>query len=301
MIVVVGEALVDVLVREDGSRTEAPGGSCLNVAVAASRLGTETTLLTEIGEDAYGRLLRTHAEDSGVTMVADEPRTGRSASATATIDADGTATYDFDLDWALRPQRLPDGVVLHTGSLGSALTPGADTVADLAEQASGRGALVTYDPNARPAFVDDPADAWSAVRTCAARADLVKLSDEDCAVLCPGADVDEVARTLLAGRTRLVVVTRGGDGSTAYAEGLEVHADPVRVDVADTVGAGDTFTAGLVVALVDLDLLDGDAWHTDETVVRRLLASAAAAAAVTVTRAGANPPTRAELGTWPTA
>ena len=302
--VVIGEALVDILVGADGARVERPGGSCLNVAVAASRLGVDTTLVTQLGDDDRGDLVRRHLDGSDVAL--DESRTpsGRTSTATAHIGDDGAATYEFDLEWApptLAAASLPDRMrALHIGSLGTTLSPGARAVADLVESVGEQpGVIVSYDPNVRPSFIDDPAAALAGVRSWAARADLVKLSDEDCAHLSPGVDPGEVAASLLGGRTRLVVLTRGGDGASAYATDLEVSVPAPQAQVVDTVGAGDTFSAALVSALLVEDRLTEDAWHREERVVRRVLTSAAAAAAVTVSRPGADPPRVSELAEWP--
>ncbi|QWC86959.1 carbohydrate kinase [Nocardioidaceae bacterium] len=297
---VVGEALVDVLHTADGEHSERAGGSCLNVAVAAARLGVTTTLVTQLAEDGRGQLLRSHAVASDVDVRASAPASGRTSSAVATVGPDGAATYDFDLDWSLEPTTLPDVAALHVGSLGTTLAPGRDAVRALVEEASARSdVLVSYDPNVRPTFVTDRDAALADVRSWAARADLVKLSDEDCEHLAPGRDPGELAASLVGGRTRLAVLTRGGDGATAYAADLTVSVPAPPATVADTVGAGDTFSAALVCALLAEDRLGTDAWHREEQTVRRVLTSAATAAAVTVTRPGADPPRLSELGEWP--
>ena len=301
---VVGESLVDILVAADGERVERAGGSCLNVAVAAARLGATTTLVTQLGDDDRGDLIRRHAAGSDVDLRASRTRSGRTATATARIGDGGAATYDFDLEWAppsLRVEDLPTPPrALHIGSLGTTLAPGDETVAELVEAVSAQaGAVVSYDPNVRPSFITDPAAALAGVRSWAARADLVKLSDEDCEHLSPGSDPGELAASLLGGRTRLVVLTRGGEGATAYAEDLTLSVEAPAAEVADTVGAGDTFSAALLAALLAEHRLGDDAWYREELLVRRVLTSAAAAAAVTVTRPGADPPRLAELGTWP--
>ena len=299
-LVVIGESLVDILVSPDGERSERPGGPCLNVAVAASRLGIATTLITQLGDDSRGELVRRHAAGSSVTLQEHATASGRTSTATARIGETGAATYDFDLDWSPSRIDLGDPRVLHVGSLGTVLSPGSGAVAEAVEQAGQRpGTVVTYDPNVRPSFIDDVEQAVADVRSWAGRADLVKLSDEDAETLAPDLDPGDLAASLVGGRTRLVVLTRGGEGATAYAEGLVVSAPAPQAEVVDTVGAGDTFSAGLIAALLAEDRLDDDAWHREETVVRRLLTSAAAAAAVTVSRPGADPPRIDELAPWP--
>lgn len=295
MLVVVGESLVDLIHRDTGEVVAAPGGSCLNVAVAASRLGTRTLLVTEIGDDDHGRLLLDHLRDSDVEVVAAEPPSGRTSTATAVLDESGAASYTFDLSWGLAPQDLPRCDALHVGSLGAVLQPGAEQVLDLARQAVDRDILVTYDPNARPALMPDADEAWARAVECAALAQVVKMSDEDCAALRPDSPVDAVASSLLSEHTRLVVVTRGGRGATAYADQLRIDLAAPEAMVVDTVGAGDSLMAALLVQILERDLHLDDGWFDDEETISLVLQRALTAAAVTVSRSGAEPPRRDDL------
>ena len=295
--VVAGEALVDIVVPTSGSQERAPGGSPLNVAVGLSRLGVDTVLVTELGDDENGRLVEAHVRDSGVRLspgavAADRP----TSTATARLDTTGAATYDFDLHWGLAPVELPEETdALHVGSVGALLRPGRDAVLDLVEQAARREALVSYDPNARPALTPDAARAWLDVREVAASADLVKMSDEDLDFLAPGHSPEEVARLVLAQRTRLFVLTRGGGGAVGFTEYASVETASGRVDVVDTVGAGDSFMAALVAIALEHGLDD-----LDEPRLTAYLAAAHEVGAVTVSRRGADPPRRDELGPgWP--
>lgn len=294
---VVGEALVDVVLPCEGPPRSAPGGSPLNVAVGLARLGVDTLLITEIGDDAYGDLLLDHLDASGVTLDAESVVPGATtSSATATLDEHGAASYAFDLRWTLGPRTLPADVTgLHVGSIGTALRPGRDRVVDLVEQAVARDLLVTFDPNARPGLTPDAEQAWEDVLAVAAAADVVKLSDEDVAFLQPGAEIADVATTLIGGRTRLVVVTGGGTGALAMSAKASVSVHSRRSEVVDTVGAGDSFMAALVAVTLEhgLDDLDDDR-------MTGYLEAAHAAASVTVSRHGADPPRRDELPSgWP--
>ena len=295
--VVAGEALVDIVVPTSGSQERAPGGSPLNVAVGLSRLGIDTVLVTELGDDENGRLVEAHVRDSGVRLspgavAADRP----TSTATARLDTTGAATYDFDLHWGLAPVVLPEGTdALHVGSLGALLRPGRDAVLDLVEQAARRESLVSYDPNARPGLTPDAARAWFDVKEVAASADLVKMSDEDLEFLAPDHSPAEVARLVLAQRTRLFVMTRGGGGAVAFTEHASVEAASGRVHVVDTVGAGDSFMAALVAIALEHGLDD-----LDEPRLTAYLAAAHEVGAVTVSRRGADPPRRDELAAgWP--
>jgi fructokinase len=303
---VVGEALVDIVVPADGQRHDAVGGSCLNVAVGLARLDVPTTLVTRLGDDELGASVAEHARASGVVLADGSVVPGhRTSTATAYLDEDRAATYDFDLDWDLPPQALPAGTTgVHVGSLGSTLRPGCASVADLAATAAARDTFVSYDPNVRPFFLDDPASAWREVVSWGGTARLAKLSDEDLRLLRPGDDAEPVCRELLAGeRTELVVLTRGGSGASAFTERGSVHVEAPPTEVVDTVGAGDSFMAAMIALLSDWDVLAGGAGalgDLDDDRLRALVGGAAVAAAVTCSRRGANPPTRRELPrAWP--
>jgi fructokinase len=294
---VAGEALVDIVVPASGTPERAPGGSPLNVAVGLSRLGIDTTLVTEIGDDGLGRLLVDHLEGSGVRLADGSVVPGnRTSTATATLDETGAASYVFDLRWDLGECVIPDGTTaLHVGSLGAAVRPGRDSIVALVERASAEGLVVSFDPNARPAFTPDHEQAWRDVQEVAGWSTLVKLSDEDLEFLRPGQDATEVASSLLAGPTRLVVVTFGGEGAVAMSPEASVRVASGSSNVADTVGAGDSFMAALLAVAVEHGL-EG----LDESRLTAYVAAAHEAASITVSRRGADPPRRAELAAgWP--
>lgn len=303
MIVVAGEALVDVVVDHDGDSSETPGGSPLNVAVGLARLDVDATLITQVGHDERGGAVVAHVTSSGAEVVAVPTTSGRTSVATARLDEGGAAAYDFDLEWTLPAQELPPCRALHVGSLGTLLEPGRASVSDLVDQAVGRDLFVSIDVNLRDTFVDDRARVWDAVRELGSRCTLVKLSDEDADLLDPSSDADDVARELLTGaRTRLVLMTRGAAGATAFSGEGELHVTSRPVEVVDTVGAGDAFMAATLAQLSDLDAYDHHAEDlpTDDAALRRLLAGAVEVAALTCERRGANPPRRSELPDgWP--
>jgi fructokinase len=303
VIVVAGEALVDVVVDRDGDSTETPGGSPLNVAVGLARLDVPATLISQVGHDERGGLVVQHVTSSDADIVAVPTRSGRTSVATAHLDGSGAASYDFDLEWSLPRQELPPCRALHVGSLGTVLEPGRESVIDLVEQAVGREVFVSYDANLRPAFVDDREQTWADVRELGARCTLVKLSDEDAALLDPASDPGDVARTLLRGeRTRMVILTRGPHGATAYAGDTEVSEIPRPIEVVDTVGAGDAFMAATLTQLHDLDAFahQGPGLPLDEEGLGKLVRGAIEVAAVTCERRGANPPRRQDLPAgWP--
>ena len=293
--VVVGEALVDIVSPVDAPEEVAPGGSPMNVAVGLARLDVPTLLVTEIGDDEYGALVADHVLAGDVVLAAGSVRPGhRTSTATARLDENHAATYEFDLTWDLESLDLPaDAVGLHVGSLGAVLEPGRQAVLALLEEAARRGVFVSFDPNVREAFLPK----WDEVVETARHARVVKLSDEDVAHLRPEAELEQVARELLEGDdTRLVVVTRGAHGATAFTDGATAEVAAPATDVVDTVGAGDSFMSALIAVLLGWGVPD----DLSPDRLRTLLAAAARAAAVTCSRRGANPPTRRELPPgWP--
>ncbi len=305
-VVVVGESLVDVVVPEGGGEpSEAVGGSPLNVAVGLARLDVPTLLITRVGDDDRGRWVADHVRESGADLSGTSVVPGsRTSTATAHLDEDLAARYEFDLVWDLDHHRLPDACGLHVGSLGATLLPGRHAVTDLVRQAQAAELFVSYDPNIRPAFVSDPDATWRDVVEIAARSRLVKVSDEDLETLRPGQPAETLAHELLdAGTTELVIVTHGAAGSSAFAPDFATHVPGPPTELADTVGAGDSFMAAVLAILSDWDVLTdgpGAVDAMDEDRVRLLLRGAMTAAAVTCSRRGANPPSRRELPpTWP--
>ena len=296
---VVGEALVDVVVAPDGTAVTHPGGSPANVALGLGRLGRDVELLTALGDDAHGRLVRAHLEASHVSVVGGTPATSTSV-ATAHIDVQGAATYDFDLTWSLAADAVtrPAPLAVHTGSIAAVLEPGGTDVRRLLRDARATS-TITYDPNARPTLMGEPLTALASIEAFVQLADVVKVSDEDLEWLMPGADPLDVARQWAATGVALVVVTRGPEGSVAVASGAVIDVPSVRVEVADTVGAGDSYMAGLIDGLWSAGLLGAHRRealaNAPEETIAAVLARCARIAAITVSRSGANPPSSAEL------
>lgn len=290
--VVAGEALVDLVIPPGGGPPVArPGGSPLNVAVGLARLDHDVLLVTQIGNDPYGELIRDHLEASNVRLATGAVVTGaRTSTATATLRADGSASYVFELDTRLPTLELPEGLdAAHVGSFGSWLEPGAAVVRALAEQARSRGVLVTYDPNVRPTLIEDKPSYVAGVLAWTERVDVVKASAEDVEYLV-GPDRKPPWRTALD------VVTHGGDAVAVAVDGRWSRYVPPPVNVVDTIGAGDTFMAGLLDGLARNGLLTESAIRASaETVLAHVIPAAATAAAITCSREGADPPTRAEL------
>ncbi|QEO13812.1 carbohydrate kinase [Agromyces intestinalis] len=295
-VLVVGEALVDIVHRADDSIDESPGGSPANVALALGRLGRSPRLLTSIGDDPHGRSVRAWLAASEVS-VHGLPAT-RTSTALARLDAQGAATYEFDLEWSVDTSNVATADALHVGSIAATLEPGATAVADLLDRHHDR-ALVTYDPNIRPSLIDDREAVRRQVRSLIARADVIKASDEDVVWLHPGEDIADVARRWSRSGPALVVITSGASGCFAVAPGFELSVPAIAVEVVDTVGAGDTFMAALIDGLLGAGAFGVDARAAIASLEKgrltELLHRSALAASVTVSRPGADPPLLEEL------
>ena len=306
MLTVIGEGLVDVVQRASGIEAHV-GGSPLNVAVGLARLNHPVQFVGRYGRDPYGDAVAAHLRSSSV-MLPLGPDDLPTSVATALIDDDGAATYTFDLTWELPgiAERLAfmlqGTTLLHTGSIATMLAPGAKDVLAAVEYAHPH-ATISFDPNCRPSIITDVDYARRQAEKFVSLSDVVKASDEDLVWLYPGQDVLDSARKWLAlGGSEgpaMVVVTRGAAGPWGITAAGEAEYPAPKVEVADTVGAGDSFMAALLSGIVDRGLNGAqnrkDLRELPAEGLAELLAHAAKAAAVTVSRPGANPPSRAEM------
>ncbi|GAA1928356.1 carbohydrate kinase family protein [Nocardioides hwasunensis] len=295
-ILVVGEALIDVVPDRDGRPQDLPGGSPANVAITLGRLDHDVRLVTLLGDDARGTAIRTWLEASDVIVLAQPTGSGRTSSAAVTLDGSGAASYVFDLDWDLRSVPDEECDVLHVGSIATVLEPGAGTVLEAFRAQKGR-ALLSLDPNARPAITPDRTDPVARVEELVSLADVVKVSDEDLQWLHPDADPVRTATRWAGGGPGLVVVTRGDAGAVVVRpDGATLEVPGVPVAVADTVGAGDTFSGVLIDALLRIGARTGEAVRAlSDRDVLDAVTTAAIGAAINVSRPGADPPSRVEL------
>ncbi len=306
MFAVLGEALLDMVQPEPGTTYIArPGGGPFNIAVGLRRLGHPTVLMARLSTGPLGVIVRDHARANDVDLSGCVETPDQTTLAFASLDDVGRASYDFYVlgtaDWGWTPDELQhvpaDTRVFHTGSLATALAPGADVVLDRMERLHGTGTcLLSFDPNVRPALAGPHDEAVRRVERFVTAAHVVKASDEDLEWLYPGADLLDVARQWAAHGPRLVVVTRGAEGCLAVTRGGSVLERPsLAVDVADTIGAGDSFESGLLSGLVDVGAVEPDAVSglPDDALVG-VLGRAVLTSAMTCERPGADPPTRAE-------
>lgn len=297
MILCCGEALIDMLPGPGAapSFVPTPGGAVFNTAIALGRLGVQAGYFGGLSTDLFGTMLADALDASGVDFRA-SPRSDRPTTLAFVTLSDGSARYNFyDENTAgrmLMPADLPplgaEIAALFLGGISLVSEPCADSYGALCAQAGNR--LVMIDPNIRPAFITHEARYRARLAGMLARADIVKLSDEDMAWL------GTTPEALIRGGAALVLETRGAQGVLAVTSqgSAEVPATPVTV--VDTVGAGDTFNAGLLAGLAQEGLLPRDRLRKASLqALRPAIALGAEAAAVTVSRAGANPPWRREL------
>ncbi len=302
-VLVLGEALVDV-VHQGGQVSEHVGGSPANVAFGLGRLDHDVSLAAWFARDERGNRIAQACVDSGVKVAEGSDRASRTSVANAIIDRAGKATYQFELSWILPSLPAEEGgrvEHLHTGSIGATLEPGGSqvvsTLRDLQPEAT-----ISYDPNARPTLMGSPEAVIDRVETIIALSDLVKSSDEDIEWLYPGRSVADIMRRWLDLGPALAVVTRGGDGAyvAIASDDAIVEVAPNPVNVIDTVGAGDSFMAGLISGLLDADFLGGPQARAALREARLVdvmpaIDRAISTSSNTVSKAGAYAPTRAEL------
>ncbi|MDI7862244.1 carbohydrate kinase [Rhizobiaceae bacterium n13] len=308
MILCCGEALIDMLPRETtlGERAFAPyaGGAIFNTAIALSRLGVPTSFFTGISDDMLGDILREALVASNVDY---SPCAILSRPTTIALVklVNGQATYAFyDENTAGRmitvedlPALGDDCEALHFGAISLIPEPcGSTYEALMAREHEKR--VISLDPNIRPGFIRDKEAHMGRIRRMAAMSDIIKFSDEDLAWFGMEGDQDTlVSHWLKHGSAKLVVITKGAEGATGYTRDFKVSVPSERVTVVDTIGAGDTFDAGILASLKRNNLLTkAQVASLSEAAVRDALALGAKAAAVTVSRAGANPPWAREIG-----
>jgi len=299
-----GEALIDMLpVSGTDGYAYAPhtGGAVFNTAIGLGRLGVRTGFLGGLSQDFLGQMLADDLLASGVDISL-SPRVERPCTLAFVTLVNGQARYTFyDENTALRAltpdslPALPDAVTgLFLGGISLIVEPCGSACEALCLRETGRR-LIMLDPNIRPGFITDEARYRARLTRMMAGADIVKLSDEDLAWLLPG-DADDAARGLLATGPALVLVTRGAEGALAWRAQDRLQVDAPRVEVADTVGAGDTFNAGFLAGLDDLGVSSRESLQAlSAGQLETALTLATRVAAVTVSRPGANPPWRREL------
>jgi fructokinase len=294
---VCGEVLID-LIPNAKERKAVVGGGPANTAKALAKLGIATQFIDGISSDQYGQMALKELQQDGVLLdyvnSSDKPTAlaivslSDAGGATYEFLIDETATFDFSHTWLPDPFKLKPAL-LHIGTLVTAIEPAASILHEWASQVA-EVAPVVFDPNIRPAVMGNrdlyvaAVEKWVAISAC------VKVSDDDLYWLYPDEKIESVVNRWLSDGVALVVVTYGAKGLTGYTSAEAIAVDAVKVEVVDTVGAGDTVGAVLVEAIIEKGLsnLTGD-------LLRNALTRAAGAAAITCSRTGARPPSKMEL------
>lgn len=307
MILCCGEALIDMLPRQStlGENAYAPyaGGAIFNTAIALGRLGVPTGFFTGLSDDMLGDVLRETLTASGVDYspcaISSRPTTVAFVKL-----VNGSATYAFyDENTAGRmitiddlPTLGDDVEALHFGAISLIPNPcGGTYEALLAREHEKR--VISLDPNIRPGFIKDKQAHHDRIMRMAAQADIIKFSDEDLEWFGMAGDHDALAQKWLDIGPKLVVITKGAEGAVGYTAAHKVAVPSEKVTVVDTIGAGDTFDAGVLASLRRDGLLTkAHVAGLGAAAIHDALALAARVAAVTVSRAGANPPWAKEIG-----
>ena len=294
---VCGEVLID-LIPDGTERKAVVGGGPANTAKALAKLGLAPQFIDGISSDQYGQMALKELHHDGVLLdyvnFSDKPTCLAIVSLSATSEAtyefviDETATFDFAHSWLPDPFKLKPAL-LHIGTLVTAIEPAASILHEWASKVA-EVAPVVFDPNIRPAVMDNRDLYVAAIEKWVAISAAVKVSDDDLYWLYPDQDIELIVKRWIADGVALVVVTYGAKGLTGYTSAGSVAVEAVKVEVVDTVGAGDTVGAVLVEAIVEKGLsnLTGD-------LLKQTLMRAAKAAAITCSRMGAKPPSKMEI------
>lgn len=305
MISVLGEALVDIIVDPQGEVTSVVGGAPLNTARTIARLGMPATFLGGVSTDAFGNRIMTLLDDDGVVLGLGAQVPEPTTLAIAQIDENGAATYRFMMEGtsaaAVTPSMAlahldPSVRVLHVGTLGLVLQPLVDASVAVVAAASD-DQLVMIDPNCRPSVMTGSTVFADALAAVLPRADIVKVSGDDVEFLFPGVEALQAAKDLASSSNSVVLFTDGAEAVHVLAGGQDVVLDVPKVPVADTVGAGDSFSGGFLAWWLQHGKTRADVQDVDALVAAARFGIAVAG--ITCQRPGADPPRIAEVpGGW---
>ena len=294
---VCGEALIDLIPRGE-QKVAIVGGGPANTAKALARLGFDSYFIDGISTDSFGGMIKDQLLHDGVNLKYAHYSDKQTCTADVSLDKagvasyvftiDGTATFDFTNDWLPSPEEIKP-VVLQIGTLATIVQPAADVLLEWAKRVA-KVAPIVFDPNVRSSVLPDRPKYQEAIAKWAAISEVIKVSEDDLAWLYPEQDQIAIAEEWIKGGSTLVIITKGSYGIIGVTKDDVVSVPGVKIEVVDTVGAGDTVGAIVVEAIVErgLEVITGD-------VLREVLVRATKAAAITCSRAGANPPTRAEI------
>jgi fructokinase len=318
MILVIGEALIDLIENryQPGGFNAVVGGANANVALALARRGTRHQFLGRISNDRFGKIIRERLESNSVHLEHSINATELTTLAVVSIDSNGVPSYAFYVngtaDWGWTPEELPTDVELENmhataiqfGCLTMAMQPSSSVIEKWARNHFNQGSVtISHDINMRPALGFNAAEERVRVERLNQISHIIKASDEDIQWLYgldEGADVDNIVADWIGDTERIVLVTRGADGTSIYRRRSTRTDVPSRkINVVDTVGAGDTFCANLLGQLSDADALGSNPFDRLENLsdadLRDFVRIASVAASITCERAGCEPPTQADL------
>ncbi len=312
MILVIGEALIDLIGRGDQSYEAVVGGANANVALALAVRGEKQAFLGRISDDGFGRLIRNHLASHGVNLDLAISASEQTSLAVATINQEGVATYSFYLngtaDWGWTPQELPsidaieqlDAKAIQFGCLGMAIEPGSRVILNWLRQVSTANLVtLSHDLNIRPAIGFSRQEELKRVLDINRVSNIIKASDADISWLYDAdeSSVEEIYQAWSQGK--LLVVTRGADGVSIYRDTSRIDVPGFEAKLADTVGAGDTFMAHFLGELGQLGALGSNPQKRLAKVSEEDLIAAArfanAASSIVCERVGCNPPTKQEV------
>jgi len=294
---VCGEALIDLIPRGE-QKIAIVGGGPANTAKALARLGFDSYFIDGISTDGFGGMIKDQLLHDGVNLKYAHYSDKQTCTADVSLDKagvasyvftiDGTATFDFTNDWLPDPAEIKP-VVLQIGTLATIVQPAADVLLEWAKSVA-KVAPVVFDPNVRSSVQPDRPKYQEAIAKWAAISAVIKVSEDDLSWLYPEQDQIAIAEEWIKGGSTLVIITKGSYGIIGVTKDDVVSVPGVKIEVVDTVGAGDTVGAIVVEAIVErgLEVITGD-------VLREVLVRATKAAAITCSRAGANPPTHDEI------
>jgi fructokinase len=301
VIVVCGEALIDMISNGDGTQLAALGGGPFNTARALARLGVPTAFLGRLSDDPFGRRLAEMLVSDGASLLLTSIGSEPSTIAIVNLNRQGAAEYRFLVQGTSAPNLTPRMVpeqfgpevkAIHVGTLGLVLEPMASTLADVIRREHGRR-LVMLDPNIRVGLAPDP-EYRERLQTAISHSTIVKASAADLAWLHPGLGYEDSAERILNEGASLVVVTLGAGGAFGAHRDARIHVDARKVEVVDTIGAGDAFGAALLAWLHDHGAARPDL-SLEPAELTGALRFACLAGALACTRAGAEPPWKSEM------
>lgn len=305
---VIGEALVDEVIELSGRQERIFGGSPANTALAVSRLGLKSYFKARLSQDSTGQQIKNYLTQASVNLSTAIEVPDKALVIKARIQEDGSAQYFADLsgcaDFGWKESELslelpPEVQVVHLGSLAAATEPGAEAVEKWAKEIKdSKRAAISFDPNIRPTLVQDAKKLKQRVERIASFSDIVKVSHEDMNWIDPDQTPQKIAERWLAQGAQVVVITQAENGAIILRpDTAPKQYSALKVDLIDTIGAGDTFAAALLTQLIEGDLLSksGLVPNISSEQWGQIIKNSLSASAITCSRKGANPPHRNEV------